>query len=61
MKEESDLDLFAEEALDMSALVAEELPAGDAYIAMCCFATFTSASCPASTFLTVGSFTSGCS
>ena len=58
MIEDPGLDLFAEESFGMEDLAAEELQAGNAYSTWACLSSFTSASCPASTFATVGSFSS---
>lgn len=57
-----DFELFVEELPDeLRDFGAERLPDGiDLGSPFCCFASFTSVSCPGSTAFCVGSFSSGC-
>jgi len=57
-----DLELYVEDSPEGSDLLGTEfLPDGiDHGGPWCCLASFTSASCPGSTFACVGSFSSGC-
>lgn len=57
-----DLELYVEDPSEgFDLLGSESLPDGiDHGGPWCCLSSFTSASCPGSTFATVGSFSSGC-